>query len=102
MARPVAGDNARMVKKAISGRGRRGAPPLPRQRSALRVVQLSLAGLALFLVNLAYRSWLDLSRHPNAGLDELIALVAAAVLCVAGCLWMGVRTVRGPQPPTLY
>ena len=91
-----------MVKKAISGKGRRGAPPLPRQRGALRVVQLSLLGLALFAGSLAYRSWQEYSSAPpGAGLGEVIALGAATLLAAAGCLWMGLATVRGPQPPTL-
>jgi hypothetical protein len=91
-----------MVKRAISGKGRRGAPPLPRQRGALRVVQLSLLCLAAFLGNLAYRSWLAYSdRLPNSGLDEVVALALMAVATVWGVLWMGLRTVRGPQPPTL-
>lgn len=91
-----------MVKRAISGKGRRGAPPLPRQRGALRVVQLSLACLAAFLGNLAYRSWLAYGDQlPNSGLDEVVALALMAVATVSGVLWMGLRTVRGPQPPSL-
>lgn len=91
-----------MVKRAISGKGRRGAPPLPRQRGALRVVQISLLFLAAFLGNLAYRSWLAYrGQAPNSGLDEVVALGAVALATVAGVLWMGLRTVRGPQPPSL-
>ncbi|HEX2054127.1 MAG TPA: hypothetical protein VHJ78_10435 [Actinomycetota bacterium] len=91
-----------MVKRAISGKGRRGAPPLPRQRRALRVVQVSLLALGLFLGNLAYRSWTAYSAgEANAGLDEAAFLTAAAVGAVAAVLWMGLRTVRGPQPPAL-
>jgi hypothetical protein len=91
-----------MVKRAISGKGRRGAPPLPRQRGALRVVQVSLLCLAAFLGNLAYRSWLDYGdRMPNSGLDEVVTLAVMALATVSGVLWMGLRTVRGPQPPTL-
>ena len=91
-----------MVKRAISGKGRRGAPPLPRQRGALRVVQISLLGLAAFLGNLAYRSWLAYrGQAPNSGLDEVVALAAVTLATVAGVVWMGLRTVRGPQPPSL-
>jgi hypothetical protein len=90
-----------MVKQAISGKGRRGAPPLPRQRGALRVVQVTLLGLAAFLGNLAYRSWTAYSAsEPNAGMDEVAALGVAAALALLGCLWMGLATVRGPQPPS--
>jgi hypothetical protein len=87
-----------MVKRGMSGKGRGGAPPLPRQRGALRVVQLTLVMLAVFLLNLAYSSY-------AAGAQPDWAAVAVLVLsgCVAGgwALWMGVRTVRGPQPPSL-
>lgn len=91
-----------MVKKAISGKGRRGAPPLPRQRGALRVVQVTLLLLGAFLAYLAYESWVAYREAvPNAGLDEAVALGAAAALAAGGALWMGIRTVRGPQPPSL-
>jgi hypothetical protein len=90
-----------MVKQAISGKGRRGAPPLPRQRGALRVVQVTLLALAAFLGILAYRSWTAYSAsEPNVGIDEVAALGAAAALALFGCLWMGLKTVRGPQPPS--
>jgi hypothetical protein len=90
-----------MVKQAISGKGRRGAPPLPRQRGALRVVQVTLLALAAFLGYLAYRSWTAYSAaEPNVGIDEIAALAAAAALALFGCVWMGFRTVRGPQPPS--
>ncbi len=66
------------------------------------MVQLSLLGLALFLSNMAYRSWLAYSSaEPNTRLDEVVVVGAVALVCAAGCLWMGVRTVRGPQPPSL-
>jgi hypothetical protein len=90
-----------MVKQAISGKGRRGAPPLPRQRGALRVVQVTLLLLAAFLGNLAYRSWLGYSANePNTGIGEVVGLAVVALLSLYGCLWMGLRTVRGPQPPS--
>lgn len=84
-----------MVKKAISGGGRRGAPPLPRQRGALRVVQVTFAGLAIFLFQLASSS----DEGPASG--EVLLLFAVALFCGAYALWMGIRTVRGPQPPSL-
>lgn len=91
-----------MVKRAISGKGRRGAPPLPRQRRALRIVQLSLLALAAFVGNLAYRSWLQADAgEPGASLVEVAALGLATAAALAGVWWMGVRTVRGPQPPVL-
>lgn len=86
-----------MVKKAISGRGRRGAPPLPRQRGALRVVQVTLAGLAIFLSQLAYSSSSDEGAEPA----EALVLFAVALICGGYAVWMGIRTVRGPQPPSL-
>ncbi|HVL52002.1 MAG TPA: hypothetical protein VM754_10935, partial [Actinomycetota bacterium] len=90
------------VKRAISGKGRRGAPPLPRQRGALRVVQISLLALALFLGNLAYGSWQAFAAaEPNAGMVEVVALAVVTMASAAGCLWMGLRTIRGPQPPSL-
>lgn len=91
-----------MVKKAISGKGRRGAPPLPRQRGALRAVQVSLLALAAFFANLAYRSWQGYAESlPGSALDEVVALVLLALITAAGGLWMGLATVRGPQPPSL-
>lgn len=84
-----------MVKKAISGKGRGGAPPLPRQRGALRVVQITLAALGAFLFNLAYRSWM------GSEVAQAVVLVAVALICVAWALWMGIATVRGPRPPSL-
>ena len=90
-----------MVKQAISGKGRRGAPPLPRQRGALRVVQLTLLGLAIFLGNLGYLAWSNYGGgDPNTGLEQVVALSVAALGSLAGCLWMGFSTVRGPQPPS--
>lgn len=90
-----------MVKQAISGKGRRGAPPLPRQRGALRVVQLTLGVLAAFLGNLAYGSWTAYAgSRPNSGIDEVAGLALMALLSLYCCLWMGLKTVRGPQPPS--
>ncbi|MBW3591650.1 MAG: hypothetical protein KY393_07380 [Actinobacteria bacterium] len=86
-----------MVKKAISGKGRRGAPPLPRQRGALRVVQVTLLALAGFLGKLAFDSYSEVSGY----FGEVVVLGAVAVMLVAGALWMGVNVVRGPQPPEL-
>ncbi|MEX2587774.1 MAG: hypothetical protein WD602_07285 [Actinomycetota bacterium] len=86
-----------MVKKAISGKGRRGAPPLPRQRGALRVVQLTLLALAGFVGKLTLDSY-----SGGAGYRfEAVVLGSSAVLFAAGALWMGIKTVRGPQPPEL-
>lgn len=86
-----------MVKKAISGKGRRGAPPLPRQRGALRVVQVTLLALAGFLGKLAFDSYWE----AGSALGEVIVLGSVAAMLVAGALWMGIRVVRGPQPPEL-
>lgn len=65
------------------------------------MVQVSLLALAGFLGNLAYRSWTAYSAsEPNVGMDEVAALGAAAALALFGFLWMGLATVRGPQPPS--
>lgn len=86
-----------MVKKAISGKGRRGAPPLPRQRGALRVVQVTLLALAGLLGKLAFDSYSEAAGY----LGEVVVLGSVAAMLVAGALWMGVKVVRGPQPPEL-
>lgn len=86
-----------MVKKAISGKGRRGAPPLPRQRGALRVVQLTLLALAVLAGRLSWDAYAGGAGY----LGEVVVLALVALLFVASALWMGVRTVRGPQPPEL-
>jgi hypothetical protein len=87
-----------MVKRGMSGRGRGGAPPLPRQRGALRVVQLTLVMLGAFLLNLAYTSYANRSA-PDLG--EVFVLGAVGLAAAAFALWMGIRAVRGPQPPSL-
>jgi len=87
-----------MVKRGMSGRGRGGAPPLPRQRGALRVVQLTLVMLAAFFFNLAYNSYATGSA-PDLG--EVFVLGAVGLASAGSALWMGIRTVRGPQPPSL-
>jgi hypothetical protein len=87
-----------MVKRGMSGRGRGGAPPLPRQRGALRVVQLTLIILAAFLLTLAYTSY---ANSPAPDLGEMFVLGAVGLTAAASALWMGIRAVRGPQPPSL-
>jgi hypothetical protein len=72
------------------------------------VVQLTLLALAVGLGLLAARSW---SSHANpkgpldggsgSGLTQVAVLGAFSVLSAAGALSMGVRTVRGPEPPSL-
>jgi hypothetical protein len=66
------------------------------------VVQLTLLALAVFLTRLAVDSW-SLLSDPNAAIDlgQVVFLGTAAVLCASGAFWMGFRTVRGPQPPSL-
>lgn len=78
----------------MSGRGRRGAPPLPRQRAALRVVQLTLVALGIVLALMAVPS-------RGVGRGETTVLGAGALLSVASAVAMGLRTVRGPRPPDL-
>ena len=81
------------MKRGLAGKTRRGAPPLPQQRRALRVVQITLLGLAVFT------SWLAFSESSDTG--ESIALLLVAALSLAGALAMGFRLVRGPAPPEL-
>ncbi len=80
------------MKRAIAGKGRRGAPPLPRQRMALRVVQVTLVALAASLVRLAAL---------GNGIQERVGLASAAIGSVSFAVWMGIRTVRGPRPPSI-
>ena len=66
------------------------------------MVQISLLALAVFLGNLAYGSWRAYAAaEPNAAMDEVVALAVVTLASAAGCLWMGLRTIRGPQPPSL-
>ena len=96
------------MKRGLSGKNRRGSPPLPRQRKALRVVQLTLAALAVCLVVLA-ASALQQHRHPLApgavlgasgghGFGEVVVLGAGAVGLAGLAVAMGIRVVRGPDP----
>ena len=96
------------MKRGLSGKTRRGSPPLPRQRKALRVVQLTLAALGVCLVLLA-ASALHQHRHPLApgavlgasgghGFGEVVALAVGAVALVGLAVAMGIRVVRGPDP----
>ncbi|MGH2767448.1 MAG: hypothetical protein ACRDIF_00615, partial [Actinomycetota bacterium] len=101
------------MKRALSGRGRRGSPPLPRQRAALRVVQATLLMVSTAMALFAARAW-GAYRRPfsariddwgeatsSAGLGEVALLALGAVLAVALALAMGIRAVRGPEPPKL-
>ena len=96
------------MKRGLSGKTRRGSPPLARQRKALRIVQLTLLGLALCLVALAV-SAVNQRRHPlgpatalgasgGHGIGEVVALGAGALALGGLALAMGVRVVRGPDP----
>lgn len=85
------------MKRGMAGRTRKGAPPLPRQRIALRVVQLTLLAVASFLSRLSLMAY----RDPNATTGEFIGPAAIAAVLVVGVAWMGLRAVRGPQPPDL-
>jgi hypothetical protein len=96
------------MKRGLSGKTRRGSPPLPRQRKALRIVQFTLVGLAVCLAALAV-SAVNQRRHPLSdaatlgtqrghGIGEVVALGAGA-LCLGGLAYsMGIRVVRGPEP----
>ncbi|HWD08594.1 MAG TPA: hypothetical protein VHA57_05805 [Actinomycetota bacterium] len=96
------------MKRGLSGKTRRGSPPLPRQRKALRVVQLTLLGIAAILGALALAAWSQY-RHPlpaaaaigqtsTVGLGELVVLVLGVLAFFGLAVAMGVRVVRGPEP----
>lgn len=96
------------MKRGMSGRTRRGSPPLPRQRRALRVVQLTFLGVAVVLALLALDGWSkqrdagsgsSLTPASGASTAEIVALGGGAVLSLAAAAAMGVRLVRGPRPP---
>ena len=100
-----------VVKRGLSGKTRRGSPPLPRQRKALRLVQLTFIVLAVGLAALAIAT-LGRHIHPltaaatlgeprRPGIGEVLALGSAAVGLGALALAMGVRVVRGPEPQSL-
>ena len=92
------------MKRGIAGRGRRGSPPLPRQRTALRVVQLTLLAVSVVLAVFAARALEGrATAAPNASsrISEVVALAGVAAMFLAVAVWMGLRTVRGPEPPSL-
>lgn len=88
------------MKRGMSGRGRRGAPPVGRQKIGLRVTQITFAVLALFLWWLTYRSYGEYSIG-EAGLDQLLIAGWSALIATVVAIGMGGRTVRGPNPPRL-
>ncbi|HEU5002108.1 MAG TPA: hypothetical protein VFW71_04940 [Actinomycetota bacterium] len=96
------------MKRAMSGKTRRGSPPLPRQRKALRVVQLTFLGLAGALALLTAGAWRS-HQHPlgaastlgtqsGSGLGEVVALGLGVVAFAGLAAGMGLRVVRGPEP----
>ena len=96
------------MKRGMAGRTRRGAPPLRRQRGALRVMQATLLALAVGLALMAVRAWDSRSRPESAlegstqaGLGEIVVLGVFSVLSAVGGLSIGLRTVRGPEAPPL-
>lgn len=86
------------MKRGLSGKTRRGAPPLPQQRRALRVVQLSFLFLALFFGWLVFRS---LEQNTAREWGEVILLSLLALLSAAAVFAMGFSLVRGPEPPEI-
>ena len=100
------------MKRGLAGRTRRGAPPLPQQRRALRVVQVVLFALSVFLGWLTVQSWIafrepspagvaGLGQTVETGLGQVIVLVLLTLATLAGALAMGLRIVGGPTPPEL-
>lgn len=100
------------MKRGLAGRTRRGAPPLPQQRRALRVVQIVLFGLSVFLGWLTVQSWNAFREPPDVGIaalgqtvetgiGQVIFLFVLTLAAFAGALAMGLRIIRGPTPPEL-
>jgi len=87
-----------MVKRAMTGGPRAGAPALPRQRRALRVVQATLASLAFVAGWLGYRAATS-HMSPGSGYGKTVVLGGICLGLILSALWMGLRTVRGPKPP---
>ena len=96
------------MKRGMSGKTRRGSPPLRRQRGALRVVQLTLLGIAVAMVFMARSAWVR-HEHPlpaastlgttdATGLGEVFVLGAGALAFAALAFAMGLGVVRGPDP----
>jgi biotin transporter BioY len=56
-----------------------------------------LVALAAWLGWLASRQWT--ADAPNT--QAAIVLGALGLIALAGAAWMGLRTVRGPEPPQL-
>lgn len=66
------------------------------------MIQVTLAALAAVAVKLAYSSWKTYAEAGGSSrLGSLLFLALAGAGCIASALWMGIRTVRGPQPPVL-
>lgn len=86
------------MKRGLSGKTRRGAPPEARQRLGLRVLQLTILGLGVFL---AVKAVTALASYRSATLGETMFLGAGALLCFGVVLWMGGRAIRGPRPPSI-
>ncbi|MGH2706322.1 MAG: hypothetical protein ACRDJ4_14925 [Actinomycetota bacterium] len=97
------------MKRGLSGRSRRGSPPLPRQRAALRVVQITLLGVSVVLAVMAIRAYSAasgpapraLEAVTTAGFGEVAFLAVASLLFAGLAAAMGLRAIRGPEPPKL-
>ncbi len=99
------------MKRGMSGKTRRGAPPLARQRKALRVLQMTLAAISIALGLLAFRAWeqyrdptsdaVELGRSTQAGPAEVAVLAAGTLLFGGWALSIGLRVPRGPELPSL-
>lgn len=100
------------MQRGLSGKTRRGAPPLSRQRKALRVVQLTLVGVAVFLTMLTVDAYRDYQNPPSdearqlegareRELGDVLVPAVLAALFAAGALAMGLSMVRGPEPPAI-
>lgn len=99
------------MKRGMSGKTRRGPPPLARQRKALRVLQLTLAAVSVALGLLAFRAWehyrspdpkaAELGRSAEVGLAEVAVLASGTVLFAGWALSIGLKVPRGPELPSL-
>jgi type IV secretory pathway VirB2 component (pilin) len=94
------------VKRGLSGKTRRGGPPLERQRIALRVIQLTFLVLAVWMFWFAASKYVELSNHTPGTfepvpptLTEIVAFLVAGVIATIAAVVMGLRVVRGPRLP---
>lgn len=75
----------------------------------MRVVQLTLLSLAVVLAAMAQRAWRSYQApgvderlgSASGSLGEVVALSGFSALFAVGGALMGLRVVKGPEPPSL-